>query len=41
MVLIKAVPMAMPVYAMSCFKLTKKSCENLTKAMGDFGWNSL
>ena len=40
-VLIKAVAMAMPIYAMSCFKLTKKSCENLTKAMADFWWNSL
>lgn len=40
-VLIKAVAMAMPVYAMSCFKLTKKSIENLTRAMSDFWWNSL
>ncbi|KAL0754380.1 hypothetical protein Bca101_092048 [Brassica carinata] len=40
-VLIKAVAMAMPVYAMSCFKLTKQSCENLTRAMADFWWNSL
>lgn len=40
-VLIKVVAMAMPVYAMSCFKLTKKSCENLTKAMADFWWNFL
>lgn len=40
-ILIKAVAMAMPIYAMSCFKLTKKSCENLTKAMADFWWNSL
>ena len=40
-ILIKAVAMAMPVYAMSCFKLTKNSCENLTKAMSDFWWNSL
>lgn len=40
-ILIKAVAMAMLIYAMSCFKLTKTSCENLTKAMADFGWNSL
>lgn len=40
-ILIEAVATAMPVYAMSCFKLTKKSCENLTKAMADFWWNSL
>lgn len=38
-VLIKAVAMAMPVYAMSCFKLTKNSCGHLTKAMADFLWN--
>ncbi|XP_048596341.1 uncharacterized protein LOC125578098 [Brassica napus] len=37
----QAVAMAMPVYAMSCFKLTKTSCDNLTKAMADFWWNSL
>lgn len=40
-VLIKAVAMAMHVHAMSCFKLTKKSCENFTNAMADFWWNSL
>lgn len=40
-ILIKVVAMAMPVYAMSCFKLTKKSCDNLTNAMTDFCWNSL
>lgn len=40
-VLSKAVVMAMPVYAMSCFRLTKKACENLTKAMADLWWNAL
>lgn len=40
-VLLKAVAMAMPVFIMSCFKFTKKSCENLTKAIADFWWNSL
>ena len=40
-ILIKAVAMAMPIYAMSYFKLTKTSCENLIRAMVDFWWNSL
>lgn len=24
-----------------CFRLTKKSCQNLTKTMADFWWNAL
>lgn len=40
-ILLKAVAMAMQVYAMSCFKLTKTTCKNLTSAMSDFWWNAL
>lgn len=33
--------MAMPVYAMSYFKLPKYTCEKITSAMSDFWWNTL
>lgn len=40
-ILLKAVALAMLVCMKLCFKLIKKACENLTKSMSDFRWNSL
>lgn len=40
-VLFKAVAMAMPVYAMSCFKIPKTTIANLTSAISELWWNFL
>lgn len=39
-ILLKAVAMALPVYAMTYFKLPKTTCEKITGAMADFWWQS-
>lgn len=39
--LLKEVVMVLPVYAMSCFKLTKNKCRKITSTMTKFWWNSL
>lgn len=36
-IIIKSIALAMPIYAMSCFKFPKTTCRNLTSAMASFG----
>lgn len=38
-VLLKSLAMALPMYAMSCFKLMKHQCNQIMSAMTNFGWN--
>ncbi|XP_048591502.1 uncharacterized protein LOC125576153 [Brassica napus] len=39
-VILKSVAMAMPIYAMTCFKLPKTTCNNLKSAMAAFWWQA-
>ncbi|WZZ45150.1 hypothetical protein YC2023_041409 [Brassica napus] len=39
-VLLKAIAMPLPVYAMSCFRLTKHHCKKIMSAMSNFWWDA-
>jgi hypothetical protein len=39
-IFLKTVVQAIPVYSMSCFKLTKKVCKGFTSSTGRYWWSS-